>query len=90
MKQVKLISILLSTLIFLIISSAIVMAKSSELEFRGAVTNIAIPDGDGVSAKRRSGAGGSARDQGAGQGIQQPIRAVLGRAGGLICSRDDR
>ena len=49
MKQVKLISILLSTLIFLIISSAIVMAKSSELEFRGAVTNIAIPDGDGDS-----------------------------------------
>ena len=49
MKQVKLISVLLSTLMFLIISSAIVMAKSSELEFRGAVTNIAIPDGDGDS-----------------------------------------
>lgn len=49
MKQVKLISVLLSTLVFLIISSAIVMAKSSELEFRGTVTNIAIPDdGDSI------------------------------------------
>lgn len=49
MKQVKLVSILLLILMLLIISSTIAMAKSSELEFRGTVMNIAISNDDGDS-----------------------------------------
>lgn len=49
MKQFKFVSVLLSTLVLFIICSSLLMAKSSELEFRGTVTNIAVPDGDGDS-----------------------------------------